>query len=206
MISMEINDSDLLLAFRKFLSRIADAWLARLYADAYPAGAHIVRNIRIAIKDSTLFSLDKVFCGLVLRLKGCSSFDHLPSFSLDELERCFHFASEKPRTIPVLLDVLHKILSDQSDHRQEVLLVDAVQLFKKYYSPTVPQDVEEKENVIVENPPEFEIEEICSQVETAVKEKIIVTYLSKGKLRQEEAQAILKAFQRYAPRLAKFGQ
>ncbi len=65
-------DSELLLAFRSFLTRIADAHLARLYALADPAGAHIHRNIRISVKNSKFFSLAKTFQGLALRPKGCS--------------------------------------------------------------------------------------------------------------------------------------
>ncbi len=83
---------------------------------------------------------------------------------------------------------------DQADYGRVTLLVDVVQLFKKYYASVAPQDVEEQEQFVIENIPDFEIEEICLQVEAALKERIIVTYLSKGKLQRDEAEAVFKAF------------
>ena len=61
-----------------------------------------------------------------------------------------------------------------------------------------------KRSFVVDNIPEYEIEEICSQVEIALKEKIIVTYLSKGKLLQRRGASHIQSVSRYAPRMAKF--
>ena len=121
-----LPDHDILLAFRSFITSVAEAQLARLYALADPTGSRIHRNIRICLKDSPLFNLAKESRGLVLRPRECDSLDHLDEFPLDDLAARLPTSRGDPQTIPDLVKLIHETLMEQDTYRRSIALTDVV--------------------------------------------------------------------------------
>jgi len=190
----DTGEHDVFLAFKSFMLQIADAQLARLYAQSDPAGAKIHRNIRDCAKQSTFFCIKKDFRGMVLMPHDCNASEHLPPFPPDELEREFRHSVYHETTIGHLLSILHDILKDQSAYRRSVPVVDVVQIFRRFYRG----DAEEAADVTLrlhDGLTEFEIDRMRRHVELALKEKILLTYLARGKTDRRQAEAMAHAFE-----------
>ncbi|MDI6766856.1 MAG: hypothetical protein QME52_08550 [Bacteroidota bacterium] len=125
-------EPEIFLAFKSFLTRLADAQLARLFAQADPGGAKIHRNIRDCLKQSALFKLEKDFRGLVLKPKDDTG-EHLEEFPHEALEHELLNNLNHECSTPELLATLHRTLTEQTKYRRSVPLVDVVQLFRKTY-------------------------------------------------------------------------
>jgi hypothetical protein len=189
----DLPEMEIFLAFKGFITRVADAQLARLYAQGDPAGAHIHRNIRDCARHSGIFNVERDFRGLVLRPVRVESVDELDPIPIDELEREFLSRALVRRRTVELLKTLCEILTEQSDYRRSLPLIDTVQLFKKVYryEPGTPV---EAERISLDSLTEFEVERLRSQVELALKEKILLTYFARGKVDRREAEAMFNAF------------
>lgn len=192
--SLELTpDHELFLAFKSFLTRIADAQLARLYAQADPAGAKIHRNIREALKRSACFCLPKDFCGLVLIPTKADSLENLEPYPADSLERSFLERAHNCHTIPQLLNILYEIVINQSEYRRTITLIDVVHLFKKIYLESAEIYRDAEEHINTDTLSESEIERIHADVQLVLKEKIVITYLARGKLDRRQAEAMFDA-------------
>lgn len=191
-----LPDREIFLAFKNFLICFADRQLARIYAQEDPQGAKISRNIKENIKNSSLFFLTADHRGKVLRPVSADALDRLPPFPLEELAQQFYIEMSQNRNIPDLLECLFRVLTGQSEYRRSIPQKEVVQLFKKIY-PSYPgkhEDLTAQEpEAATEGLTDIEIQQIRSQVERFIFEKIISTYLIKGRLAQKEAGAIFRA-------------
>ena len=189
-----IDEREVFLAYKSFLMRLADAQLARLFAQSDPAGAKIHRNIRDCAKQSTFFCIKKDFRGTVLVPHDCDASEHLAPFPSDELEREFRQRVNHEATVGNLLGILHDVLKHQSVYRWSVPVVEVVQIFRRFYR----SDADEADDVALrphEGLTRFEIDEMCRHVELALKEKILLTYLARGKIDRRQAEAMAHAFE-----------
>lgn len=187
----DIPETDLFLAFKQFLICIADAQLARLYAQADPAGAKIHRNLRDNIKTSHCLQLEKDFRGIVIKPKNVDTLNHRELFPIDEFERELSNRLDHQPSTPEFIRELYNILTTQETYRRSITLVEVTQTFKKIYQHDFePIDVE---SFSFEGLTEFEIDRIRMQVELALKEKILLTYLAKSKVNRKEAEALFDA-------------
>jgi hypothetical protein len=187
-----IPDNDLFLAFKQFLICITDAQLARLYAQSDPAGAKIHRNIRDTVKNSKLFRLERDFRGLILR-PTIDFAEHLEQYPREELERALFDRIDHQITTPDLLNIIYTILIEQHTYACSIPLVDIVQIFKKVYHGDL--NVENCScDISSESLTQFEIDRVCSQIELSLKEKILLTYLARGKVDRKEAEAMFDTF------------
>ncbi len=187
------HQSEVFYAFKSFLVRIAEAQLARLFAQNDPVGARIHRNIRECLRTSPLFASARDFRGLVVRPAGQDPLDELEEFPPDELERAFFADARSGGDTPELLRILHRILAGQSRYRRSLTVLAVTQLFKRVYRPSgVVGD--ETEDLSHSHLTDFEIDRLCAEVEVSVKEKIYLTYLSRRKLSRVEAESVFRAF------------
>jgi len=186
-----ITHEELFFAYRGFLTRFAEIHLAHLYAQADSVGAKIHRNIRNALKGDGPLQLARDFRGYVVRPARGESLDECTQFPEPDLSRAILERLPQPSTIPALLELLHEVLVRQSIYRRSVPLADVVHIFKRVYQGRFQFDEA--------GPPgrdglsEFEIEDIRKHVELALKEKILFTYLARGKMDRREAEGIFSA-------------
>ena len=191
-----IPDHELLATFRTLLIRFADVQLARLYALADPGGAKIHRNIREHVKrNGKDFELERDFRGLVLRPAGHDPLEELPPFPDEDLRARLVASVGSTRLIPDLLAILRTILIDQSRFSRTVPLILVVQMFKDVYYGMASGDGELVETIPLEGLTQFDIDQIRLQVEGTIREKILVTYLARGKLDRHEAEVMFLAYQ-----------
>jgi hypothetical protein len=190
-----LPESEIFLAYKSFITRIADAQLARLYAQADPSGAKIHRNIRDSIDKSPYFQLDRDSRGLTLNLRDNDSLNTLASFPMEDLERELISRMDHSSSTKDLLKILYETLMDQNEFRRSITLVELVQVFKKVYKQDFEIDEFHNDEFSGTNFTEFEIENIRSQVELVLKEKILITYFARGKLERKQAETIFNAFQ-----------
>lgn len=189
-----IDEREVFLAYKSFLMCLADAQLARLFAQSDPAGAKIHRNIRDCVKQSGFFCIKKDFRGKVLMPRDCEASEHRAPFPPDELEAEFRQTVNRQATLGHLLNALHDILVKQSAYRRSVPVVEVVQIFRRYYQA---EAVEPDDGSLPsrEGLSEFEIRRIRQHVELALKEKILLTYLARGKIDRQQAEALARAFE-----------
>jgi hypothetical protein len=187
----DLPDHEIFLAFKSFLTTIVDAQLARLYAQADPVGARIHRNVREQLKNSNTLKLERDFRGLVIRPLHEDSIDHLGPLPIETLERGLYGSVEK--TIPEVLECLSKLLCSQSEYRRSIPLLDIVGVLKRSIGSEYEQSVDESEPGL-DGLARTEIEAIRSQVEVALKEKILLTYFARGKIDRRQAEAMASAF------------
>jgi hypothetical protein len=191
----EIPPNQIFLAFKGFLIRITDAQLARLYTQSDPTGAKIHRNIRDCLNNSPNgLSLSKDFRGYVVRTREKISSDYLEEFPLEELEKKFLLCAKPTHSIPEMLLIIQAILIEQSSYRRSMPLIDVVQLVKKVYYRAY-EEPDDQDHV-----PSFgglspeEIGQMRDEVEIVLKEKLLITYFTRGKLNRKQTQAMASAF------------
>jgi hypothetical protein len=190
----ETPDHELIAAFRALLSRFADMELGRLYAEADPAGARIYRNIRECIKRGGPLQLSRDFRGWVITPATGPDLNHLPSCNVDRLKSEFHARLEGVRQTPQLLGILHRVLVSLTEFRRSIPLADVVHLFKGLYQGEQRLEFEEQEAQSLEGLRPFEIDQLRTQVEQVLKEKILVSYVAHGKVDRKQGEAMYLAF------------
>lgn len=188
---------DVFRAYRGLMIKIANAQLVKIYHQADPVGSKIHRNIREAVKKSKKFSLLHDARGFTLTPLGIDPLNGNCSFPFDELEEEFISYIKPGSSIKELLSILYEILLGQNTYRRTLLLFDTAQLFKKAYSGQEKYFIEEFDQPGGDVPfaalDQLEIDEICEQVERAVKEKIFLYYLARGKINLAQAEGLHSA-------------
>ena len=188
-----ISERDLFLAYKSFLITIAEAQFARLYAQSDPSGSRIHRNIRDCLRHSKIFGMRKDFRRIVLFPLQHEPLDHLVPFPPDELARRFMQEVTSRYSIPEMLETLDHILAGQSEYRRTVSLIDVASMFKGSYqgdfSPVTSVDHPWSSDGLSE----FELRRLRQEVEIALKEKILLAYLVRGKVTDPQARAMFNA-------------
>jgi hypothetical protein len=191
-----IDPQQLFLAYRAFLSRVADAQLARLFAQTDPIGAKIHRNVKLALRGSEVFRVRDDFRGTVLEPLTLPLNDRLEGLSRESLASRVAERANGRTDIPELLQVLHGVLAEEEECSRAVTLFDVVQVFRAFYIDGRGDEDgvsawQEEAGVSLE---QSEFNQIRVEVERALREKIVVGYLAKGKMDRDLADAVAGAF------------
>lgn len=115
----------------------------------------------------------------------------IPS-QVEDLQRLFLERARYFHTVPELLEIVHAIVTEQHTYRRSLVLTELVSLFKLVY-------VEREEASDHDIAPTFEglsdveVAHILLQVQRSLQEKILVTYLAKGKVSRREAEGMFLA-------------
>src|SRR5260370_4969376 len=188
-----IPDHELFLAYKSFLIRIAEAQLARLYAQSDRSGARIHRNIRDCLNDSRIFVLRRDIRGVVLYPLQLDPMEHLGSFPHEELTRRFLQEVNSRDSIPRMLESLSHVLADRAGFRRTIPLVDVVLMFKGVYQGEFAPEESVDHPWSLNELSEFELRGLRHEVENALKEKILMTYLLRGKISDKQARAMFNS-------------
>jgi hypothetical protein len=186
----EIADADLMLAFKALLVAVTRAQIARLYAANDPAGAKIHRNICLQVAQNDRLEIIRTPSGLTICQRHTNHFDNREPYPFDELKARFLEIARPAASIPDLLATLHEVLVNQERYRRAVRVTDMVLLCKIVYVRDEPANDEELQLSPADGLTEPEIRLLCAQVEDALKEKIFVSYVVRGKLGVREGEAI----------------
>jgi hypothetical protein len=151
-----------------------------------------MRNIKESLPFENL-ALRKTILGTMIFISGSEDYDKLPYLTFENFERDFILIATGNLSTKDLLRIILAILVEQENFRKEINLIDAVNLFKKYYK--VDQSLLREdglfENIVVNSfVDQLEIDHIYSSVLQKIREKIFIDYFSKGKLTLEQTKAV----------------
>jgi hypothetical protein len=188
-----ISDAALLAAFRGFLCKFTDVQIGRLYALADPAGTKIYRNIRECIEREGRFEIHKDFRGWVASPSGKDDTDHLPPCPIEDLRVKISARTGPNDKVPRFLQILFDEIATLEEYRRSITMTDIVLLYKTVYriGQGGPENVGSAPAVNSLEP--FEIDQLRRDVEQSLKEKIFITYVARGKMTRDEAQAMFLA-------------
>lgn len=189
----EIPEHELFLAYKGFLAALAEAQLAKLYAYADPAGARIHRNIRLHLRNHPDLEIEKQFGVMVVRPRVMPSLDFCGRIPPEDLEKLFLARARTRQSIPELLVILYTIFAQQSAYRRSIPLLDMVRLFKTVYLNEAAGPEGECAGNECDGLSPSEIDDLREGVEAALKEKVFLTYVIRGKATVREGEALLAA-------------
>ncbi len=184
----ETSGRDLFLAFISFVLRFARTQLARIYSQSDPTGARILRNIKDSLENSTCLAIGEDYRGYVVKPKAVDALDHRPSYPLTQIEAELFALRGAASSTPELLDKLASILTEQKEYRRSMSLIDVVQVIKSLFERLAPSDASMDFGELDRTAED--LVEIKNSALGVVNEKIISTYLLKGKMSKSEAQIL----------------
>ncbi len=185
-----IPENELFFAYKSFVLKITNAWLAKTYAQFDPAGARIHRNIKEAVKKSSNLTLHEDFRGYNIQISNGAVDEHLESFKLQDLESGLLNELSFINSIPEFLQKLANLFREQNTYQKSVRLIDLVKIVKKYYAGYRMQE-------IIGNGVDVQIDTVSIDRYTLerdvlrdIQNKIFSTYVLSGKMNKREAQAL----------------
>jgi hypothetical protein len=184
----ETSSKDLFLAFISFVLRFARTQLARVYSQSDPAGARILRNVKDSLEHSSCLAIGEDFRGYVVMPKTVDALDHRPSYPLTQIEAELFALKGVAFSTPELMDKLASILIGQEEYRRSVPLIDVVQIIKSLFERLAPSDPSMDFGELDRTTED--LVEIKNCALAVVNERIISTYLLKGKISKSEAQIL----------------
>jgi hypothetical protein len=184
----ETSSKDLFLAFISFVLRFARTQLARVYSQSDPAGARILRNVKDSLENSSCLAIGEDFRGYIVKPKTVEALDHRPSYPLTQIEAELFALRGAASSAPELLDNLASILIGQEEYRRSIPVIDVVQVIKSLFEKLAPSDSSMDLGGLDRTTED--LVEIKNSALGAVNEKIISTYLLKGKVNKSEAQIL----------------
>lgn len=189
---IEISADKLFLAYQSFLKKISDVYISRAYAELDPTGFRIMRNIKDTLP-TNFFALRKSIRGTEIYATNSVEYDKLPYVSFEALQYIFLSRVEKKLTTRNLLELLYNILMEL-ECRKEILLNDAVLLFKEYYEMGL-EAVKLEDDLIDNNRVlnDYEMKQLTGLVLNEIKGKILIDYYAKSKLTEKQALGLYEA-------------
>ncbi|MBN1153482.1 hypothetical protein JXB12_01035 [candidate division KSB1 bacterium] len=202
-----IDDNDMLMMLRRLIVKKTKQELSRIFRERDPEGAKIIRNIRVAIRNSVQFSsfkqMGREFVCLVRRhdhddsldpetKSGDSKLSALPEKILIQ-----HFSEHYCPTDSVSV-IIKKMLETAADapFYQSCLPIDTIANLIRDVTFTQFKDENSKE---IDNTSPFhdlqlkEVDAVNKYVIQLIYQKIQLQYLKKQKLDQERAEIYFKA-------------
>jgi hypothetical protein len=184
----DIPDNQLFFAYKSFVSRLADAQLARTYAQIDPVGARLHRNIKEAIKKSNGLILREDFRGYMIYTSNNTSNEYLDDSQLDDLERRLLEGSSVFHSAPKILEKLSLLLQDE--YQKAVRLIDIVQILKKYLSSQSIQDSMGNGIGAFDDVIPLDMTILRQEILRDIQSKIFSTYVLTAKINKKEAQSL----------------
>jgi|GEM_PF-949538 len=183
-----IPDNELFFAYKSFVIKLADAQLARTYAQIDPVGARLHRNIKETVKHSDRLTLSEDFRGYMIYPGNDTSCEHLEESQLDDLERRLLEGSSVFHSTPKILDRLSTLL--ENEYRKAVRLIDIVQILKKYLSSHSVQDGIGNGSEIFDDVTPVDMKILRPEILRDIQSKIFSTYIISGKINKKDAQLL----------------
>lgn len=128
----EIDEKDLFIVFREFLSTIINVEIARYHVELDPIGAKILRGLKLAIKHSSISRTTESVFGTILELLNTNLQEQMSEFPIELLERKLVVRNAMFKESPAFIREVEIILGEQGEYRSSVRLYDLVAMRKKY--------------------------------------------------------------------------
>jgi hypothetical protein len=127
------SDAELLAHLRRLVFAKVNQGVFRLYGEADPQLARILRNLKLAIASLGAFSECERFGEACIAPSLCDSLEHLPAFTREELEGELLRVTTGKEMIPQMLASLALLLRQQSERCRVLPLVEVAFLIRRAY-------------------------------------------------------------------------
>ncbi len=155
----------------------------RLYSEADPTLSKILRNVKLAVVSLQNFVEVEKFGESCIAPSLCEMNEHLPSFSMEELERCLYQDATGAENVPELLGKLSECLREQTTCCRIVPLTAVAIIFKSIYTSGERTRTEH-----ASQEDQFAASDALSLIQDAcrrTKAKMVTRYVAKGKVSLE---------------------
>jgi hypothetical protein len=175
------SEEYLLTHLKKLVSNAVNDGIFRLYNEADPALAKIIRNIKIAVEKSDSFKIED-FCGdQYLILKHTDVLFHLTTISNEELNHQLETTLVRTKDVPEMLRQLASFLCEQETYQRKVKLISLAVAVKRGFeavSATSSEKNDEADYYMITEDVRILIQKSCRELETQMKPR----YVLKGKV------------------------
>jgi hypothetical protein len=188
------SDEETLVHLRRLVFSKVNQAIFRLYHEADPALAKILRNIKLAIYSLQHFVEVERFGETCIAPSLCETLEHLPAIDREELERDLLELTTGAERIPDLLAILSVYLRQQTEHCRIVPLVAVAFLFRSIYTSKhyLPRTEESSpENTFVADDTMAIIQRACGEIRKQMEKR----YVAKGKVPKETFEQYFKVIE-----------
>lgn len=168
---MTANDEEILAHLRRLVFSKVNQGIFRLYSEADPSLAKILRNIKLAIQSLKNFEEVERFGEPCIMPGLCDALIEKPAFEREELETRFFQMSDGDELIPELLSKLSLCLREQCERCRILPLVGVGLLFRSVYAKKeLPQsDAEIADDLLLTKDAAAIIRKACEDVKLQMK-------------------------------------
>ncbi len=189
----EAEEEEIVSHLRRLVFSKVNQGIFRLYSEADPALAKILRNLKLAVGTLKNFTEVERFGEICLAPALCDTLEHLPPFDRDELEKRLHEYTTGREMIPELTAKMSLVLRQQEEYCRIVPLVTVGLLFRAVYG-----NKEDAAAAKVHHDDHFgkaDAQSVVSQVCRELKAELHPTYVGRQKLTEELYQKYFKAIE-----------
>jgi len=179
------SEEKLLMELRRLTLRIASDNLFRLYNEIDPALSKIIRNIKLAVENSTCFAKEEFLGETVLVLLHCEPLLQNISISDEELAVIIEANMEYGDDIPVILSRFVEYWKTQEVYQRKVRLISLAVAIKTAYE-TFHCIGEEKHNDAERSFFVADVKQMIGNVCVKLRDELQPRYEAKGKVSKQE--------------------
>ena len=177
------HDEEILAHLRRLVFSKVNQSIFRLYSEADPSLAKVLRNIKLAIHSLKNFEETERFGEPCIVPSLCDTLVHLPPFEREELEHCFLRVARGNELVPDLLAKLSLFLRGQDERCRVLPLVGVGLLFRSVYEK---KELPESQHATVDeslisHDVTAIIQESCTEVQCQTQRK----YVGNGKVPED---------------------
>lgn len=176
----EASEEHVLITLRRLVLGKVNNNIVRLYSEADPALAKIIRNVKLGIERTGLFELEQKFGEVHLIPRGIVHRTDLPGIPAEVLREEIVRVILIHDPIPNILRKLHTVLLDQRGHQASVSLVQIALLIKEVYALDSIVSVENDE--YLDSGEQEDIQKVLDRVCQKLASKKRASYVVNGKL------------------------
>lgn len=179
----ELRDEEILIYLRRLVFSKVNEGIFRMYNEADPVLAKIIRNIKRAVQSLKYFDELEHMNESCIAPSLCETLEHLPLADPDLIEHELASRIKGTENIPNMLSMLSRYLREQEVHSRIVPVIAVAIIFRSLYTKeyayldTAPT----AENTFVTNETVRLIEDVCRKVKEETKPK----YVAKQKVANE---------------------
>ncbi len=173
------GDEEFLIALRRLVYSRTNHALFRMYRDVDPVLFKILRNVKLAVERMQHFREIERFGETYIVPVMCETLEHLPPYTMDELENELLTVAFGDENIPRMMGKLALVLRQQSGHARMVPLIGLAMVLRAVYArrnePLLPPA--SSEDPLVGD----DLNDVISQTCAAVRHELHPRYVGKGK-------------------------
>lgn len=177
------KDEEILAYLRRLVFSKVNQGIYRLYSEADPSLAKIIRNIKIAINILKNYNEVERFGEACIVPCACDTLENYPAIDRDLLEQRFAALTSGRELVPELMAKLSLYLREQNEHCCVIPIVTVAILFRSIYNcrQDLPNQVVIEDAELIASDTSATIKNVCEDI----KNKNQIKYVEEGKVSKE---------------------